>query len=85
MIAGISADCVTFAGGLILARDGFQRLKDLYESRIAERFRQQFPRLNLADAEERQARMSERWAWRGAVLLAAGFVLQIVSRCLEGG
>ncbi|HTW79765.1 MAG TPA: hypothetical protein VME23_09510 [Terracidiphilus sp.] len=85
LIVGISADLLTFAGGLILARDGFQRLKDLHESKIDDRFRKQFPNLNMVDAEKRRARVSVRWAWRGMILIALGFVLEIISRCLEGG
>jgi hypothetical protein len=85
LLVGIAADCLTFGGGLILARDGFQRLKDLNESRIAERFRAQFPNLNLVDTEVGRARVSVRWVWRGMSLVALGFALQIVSRFLEGG
>jgi hypothetical protein len=85
LIVGISADLLTFAGGLILARDGFQRLKDLHDSKIDDRFRKQFPNLNMVDAEKRRARVSVRWAWRGMILIALGFVLEIISRCLEGG
>jgi hypothetical protein len=85
LIVGISADCLTFASGLLLARDAFQRLKELNEDKIIERFRTQFPNLNLVDPAEQRARMSERWAARGLSLLAVGFMLQLVSRCLEGG
>ena len=85
LIVGISADLLTFAGGLILARDAFQRLKELNEDKIVEHFRSQFPNVNLTDPAERRARMSERWAARGLILLAMGFALQILSRCLEGG
>jgi hypothetical protein len=85
LIVGILADLFTFAGGLILARDAFQRLKELNEDRIIEHFRSRFPNLNLADPAERRARMSARWAARGLILLAIGFALQILSRCLEGG
>jgi hypothetical protein len=85
LLEGIMADGLTFAGALVLARDGFQRLKDFYESEIDLRFRRQFPELNMADAQERQARVSARWAVRGLLLLAAGFILEIAARCLEAG
>ena len=85
LLAGILADCLTFAGGLLLARDGFQRLKDFYEREMDARFREHFPELNLVNEQERQARVSERWAVRGLLLVAAGFVLEIAARCLETG
>jgi hypothetical protein len=85
LIVGLSADFLTFAGGLILARDGFQRLKDLHDSKIDDRFRKQFPKLNMVDADKGRARVSVRWAWRGMILIALGFVLEIISRFLEGG
>jgi hypothetical protein len=49
------------------------------------RFREHFPDLNLVNEQERQARVSERWAVRGLLLVAAGFVLEIAARCLETG
>jgi len=85
LVVGISADLVTFAGGLILARDAFQRLKELNEDKMIEHFRSQFPNLKMVDPAEQRARLSERWAMRGLTLLAVGFALQILSRCLEGG
>lgn len=83
LVTGLSADCLTFFGALVLARDGFLRLRDLSESKIEARFRKQFPNLNLEDAEEDRARASRRWALRGLVLVAAGFVFEIAARFLE--
>jgi hypothetical protein len=83
LMLGVAADGLTFAGGLVLARDAFQRLKDFCEDEIERRFRAQFKDLNLVNTEERQARVSKRWAVRGLLLVAAGFVLEIVTRCLE--
>jgi len=85
LIVGILADFLTFASGLLLARDAFQRLKELNEDKMIEHFRSQFPNLNMVDPAVQRARMSERWAVRGLTLLAIGFALQILSRCLEGG
>lgn len=85
LIVGIAADCLTFGGGLILARDGFQRLRDLHDARIEERFRERFPHLELVDPELGRARVSVRWVWRGMSLVALGFALQILSRILDGG
>ena len=84
LIVGVLADFLTFASGLLLARDAFQRLKELNEDKIVEHFRALFPNLILEDPREQRAHMSERWAARGLILLAIGFALQIVSRWLEG-
>lgn len=85
LVLGIAADCLTFGGALLLAGDGFQRLKELNATKINERFRAAFPNLNLADGETAHAKKSERWAWRGLSLLTLGFVLEIMVRILEGG
>jgi hypothetical protein len=83
LVVGVGADCLTFGGALLLARDGFQRLKELNARKIGVRFREAFPKLNLADEEAVRARNSGRWAWRGLILLFLGFALQIVVRILE--
>lgn len=85
LMVGISADCLTFAGALLLARDGLERLKDFYEDAIDRRFREQFPEINLVNAQERKAMASNRWAARGLLLVAAGFALEIAARFWEAG
>jgi hypothetical protein len=77
---GILADSLTFLGGLLLARDAFNRLQDLRNKRIDEEFRRTFPKLNLTDQEWRDAIASMRWTVGGFGLIAIGFACQLLLR-----
>jgi hypothetical protein len=83
VLIGILADTLTFLGGCLLARDAFLRLKDLKKERIDEEFRHEFPRLNLTDDEWKAAILSLRWALAGFVLVAVGFLFQLLLRIAE--
>jgi hypothetical protein len=83
VLIGILADTSTFLGGSLLARDAFLRLKDLKKKRIDEEFRREFPRLNLTDDEWKAAILSLRWALAGFVLVAVGFLFQLLLRLIE--
>jgi len=83
VLIGILADTLTFLGGCLLARDAFLRLKDLKKKRIDEEFRREFPRLNLTDEEWKAAIVSLRWALAGFVLVAVGFLFQLLLRLAE--
>ncbi len=82
-LVGILADLLTFLGGAFLAWDAFYRLRDLKNKRIDGEFRRTFPKLNLTDKDWEQARNSVKRAFYGAILLVAGFFLQILLRCAE--
>ncbi|MDR3753321.1 MAG: hypothetical protein P4K93_04470 [Terracidiphilus sp.] len=82
-ILGILADFLTFLGGAFLAWDAFYRLRDLKSKRVSDEFRRTFPKLNLTDKEWRDALNSVRRAFYGAILLVAGFLLQILLRFAE--
>jgi len=83
VLIGILADTLTFLGGCLLASDAFLRLKDLKKKRIDEEFRREFPRLNLTDEEWKAAIVSLRWALAGFVLVAVGFLFQLLLRLAE--
>ncbi len=83
LVLGIGADVLTFVGALLLARDGFQRLKEVNATKVDQRIRKEFPNVNFVDTEATQAKMSEQWAWRGFVILLLGFALQIIVRIME--
>jgi hypothetical protein len=80
---GILADGFTFLGGLILTRDAFLRLRELKSKRIDAQFRDQFPRLNLADDEWNAAVVALRWVFAGFFLLLLGFLAQLLLRFSE--
>ena len=80
---GVAADTLTFAGGVLLARDAFSRLRELERQRIDQRFRNEFPKLNLTDEDWAAAVRSMRWTTVGFVLLVFGFLCQLVLRALE--
>lgn len=83
LLFGLFADGLTFAGAVILARDAFLRLSSLRRDRVDERFRREFPRLNLTDDELKAARRAMRWTFTGSLLLVLGFFCQIVLRFQE--
>ena len=83
MLIGILADSLTFAGGCILTRDAFMRLKALKRSRMDERFRVEFPNLNLSDEEWKAAITAMRWTLIGFGLMVLGFLLQLGLRVAE--
>jgi hypothetical protein len=74
---GVLADTLTFAGGCILTRDAFLRLRELRRSRMDERFRTEFPRLSLTDDEWKAALIALRWTVAGFGLMVMGFLLQL--------
>jgi len=80
---GILADTLTFAGGCILARDAFMRLRVLKRSRMDERFRVEFSGLNLSDDEWKAAVTAMRWTLAGFGLMVLGFLLQLGLRVME--
>jgi hypothetical protein len=80
---GILADSLTFLGGFLLARDAFLRLRELTKNRIDNRFRAEFPRLNLTDEEWHEAIVSLRWTLAAFVLLVVGFAFQLLLRLVE--
>lgn len=80
---GILADSLTFVGGAILTRDAFLRLTELKKSRIDVRFSAEFPRLNLTDEEWKAAVVSLRWALAGFLLIAIGFLAQLLLRLIK--
>ncbi|HUD53942.1 MAG TPA: hypothetical protein VMR02_01855 [Terracidiphilus sp.] len=80
---GILAESLTFLGGFLLARDAFLRLGELTKNRIDNRFRVEFPRLNLTDEEWHEAVVSLRWTLAGFVLLVVGFAFQLLLRLVE--
>jgi hypothetical protein len=77
---GILADSLTFLGGLLLARDAFNRLQDLRNKRIDEEFRRTFPKLHLTDQEWRDAIAAMGWTVGGFGLIAIGFACQLLLR-----
>lgn len=77
MVFGILADSLTFAGGCILTRDAFLRLRELRRGRLDERFRVEFPRLSLTDDEWKAAVTAMRWTVAGFGLMVMGFLLQL--------
>jgi hypothetical protein len=79
---GLAADVLTFAGGLLLARDAFRHLADLRQAQIEAAFRLRFRRISekMQDPKLEEAAVAGRWAVRGLVLLVAGFVCEIASR-----
>ena len=81
----LAADILTFAGGLLLARDAFCHLKDLRQSQLEAAFRLRFPRVSakMQDPKFAEAKEAGRWAARGMVLLAVGFLCQIAGRFAE--
>lgn len=83
---GILADSLTFAGGCILTRDAFLRLSELRRSRLDERFKAKFSKLNLnlTDVEWEAAVTAMRWTFAGFGLMVLGFLLQLVLRAVEG-
>jgi hypothetical protein len=83
LVIGILADSVTFAGGCILTRDAFLRLRELKRSRLDERFQEEFPRLNLTDDEWKAAVTAMRWTLSGFGLMMLGFLLQLLLRVVE--
>jgi hypothetical protein len=74
---GILADALTFAGGCILTRDAFMRLRELKHGRMDKRFRTEFPGLNLSDEEWKAAVKALRWTVVGFGLMVLGFLLQL--------
>ena len=80
---GVLADSLTFAGGCILARDAFLRLRELRRSRVDQEFKAQFPRLNLTDDELDAAVTAMRWTLAGFALMVLGFLLELVQRLAE--
>jgi hypothetical protein len=83
VVFGILADSLTFAGGCILTRDAFLRLRELRRSRLDERFKAKFSRLNLTDAEWEAAVTAMRWTFAGFGLMVLGFLLQLMLRMVE--
>ena len=83
VVIGILADTLAFVGGCILARDVFLRLRELKRNRLDERFRAEFPRLNLTDDEWRAAVTALRWTLAGFGLIVLGFLLQLGLRFVE--
>jgi hypothetical protein len=79
---GVLADTLTFAGGCILTRDAFLRLRELRRSRLDERFRVEFPSLNLSDDQWRAAVTAMRWTVAGFGLMVLGFLLQLGLRVM---
>jgi hypothetical protein len=82
-VIGILADTLTFAGGCILTRDAFLRLQELRRSRLDERFRVEFPAVNLSDDDWRAAVKAMRWTVAGFGLMVLGFLLQLGLRLVE--
>jgi hypothetical protein len=80
---GVLADVLTFAGGCILTRDAFLRLRELRRSRVDQRFHREFARLNLTDDEWRAAVTGLRWTLAGLGLMVLGFLLQLGLRIME--
>jgi hypothetical protein len=83
LILGFLADCLTFAGAAILARDAFRRMDELRRKRTDQRFRKRFPQLNLTDDEWDAAVRSTKWNFAGFLLVCLGFLCQILLRCIE--
>jgi hypothetical protein len=80
---GMLADSVTFAGGCILTRDALLRLRELRRSRVDQRFKEEFPKLNLTDDEWEAAIAALRWTVAGFGLMVLGFLLQLGLRAVE--
>ena len=85
LLIGLSADLLTFGGGLLLARDAFLHLKDLQDRRVDEEFERRFgKRLPLKNTKEQEAKTAVKLAIRGGAILLIGFILQILARLGDG-
>jgi hypothetical protein len=83
LLFGLLADSLTFLGGCLLARDAFLRLRELRRSRIDVEFRRRFPGVNLSDEELAASVKAMAWTVAGFLLLALGFLCQLLLRAAE--
>ncbi len=80
----VLVDLLTFAGSVTLAVDAFLRRGQLAELKKDRELRRMKPGLRLRDREMKQAQESVRRAIWGIGMVAAGFLLQLVVRFVEG-